>query len=407
MPLVESPQPPGSSLLCRAPSCLEDPQAGALEALLATDLRLLSDILSEESLVLAVDHPYPSQASRTLLHLALQRRDLEAARILLAGGASPHHYSSALQLSPLHVSVSQCHSEGVKLLLGALKPGHLEARDRAGRTPLLLAATKGDDGLACLSLLLAAGASVHPVDSRGGQGVLQLAATANCWRAVSALVHAGATASPEARIALVEKFGAGAVAGLKVSETQECLDDQLQAELDRAELGRADLESWERLLAAATINSRLDGAVGTRGSNLAQQCAERGLALHLERLLERGADPNCCTEGRITPPLLLAAAQGRPEVLRVLVASHRLRLGEVEQGPDSLRQTVLHQVGAQHYSSPRPTCLYLPGGQEAPSRPGGDERLLRLPGLPGHPAGQGQHGRPRQLPGKRRSSLAP
>ena len=48
MPLVETPAAPnGSSVLCRAPSCVEDPQAGALEALEAQDLRLLSDLLAD------------------------------------------------------------------------------------------------------------------------------------------------------------------------------------------------------------------------------------------------------------------------------------------------------------------------------------------------------------------------
>ena len=64
MPLVETPAPQnGSSVLCRAPSCVEDPQTGALEALEAQDLRLLSDLLAEEGLNLLPDHAYPDHSS--------------------------------------------------------------------------------------------------------------------------------------------------------------------------------------------------------------------------------------------------------------------------------------------------------------------------------------------------------
>ena len=339
MPLVETPVPQnGSSVLCRAPSCVEDPQAGALEALEAQDLRLLSDLLAEEGLNLQPDHAYPDRGFRTLLHIALERGDLEALRIVLGGKASPNHYNASLKLAPLHVAVAQANSKAVVILLSALEPGNLEPRDRAGRTPLLLAAQKGDEGLACLNLLLDAGASLDPVDSRGGQGVLQLAANAKCWPAVSALVARGATASPAARAALEQQFGAAKVSSLKLAETKESLWELLRGELDRAEIGREDLVQWKALLGRATV-TLLDQATGN--ASLVQMCAERGLPKHLGELLAHGADPNTSTLSRQTSPLLLAAGQGRPEVLQLLVENSRTRLAEVEP---QLSQTMLHQV---------------------------------------------------------------
>ena len=339
MPLVETPAPQnGSSVLCRAPSCVEDPQAGALEALEAQDLRLLSDLLAEEGLNLLPDHAYPDRGFRTLLHIALERGDMEALRIVLGGKASPNHYNASLKLAPLHVAVAQANSKAVAILLSALEPGNLEPRDRAGRTPLLLAAQKGDEGLACLNLLLDAGASLDPVDSRGGQNALQLAANAKCWPAVSALAARGATASPAVRASLEQQFGADKVASLKLGESREGLWELLKGELDRAEINRGDLFEWKALVARATV-TLLDQASDT--ASLVQMCAERGLPKHLEHLLAHGADPNTNTLSRQTSPLLIAAGQGTPEVLRLLVENTRTRLAEVEP---ELGQTMLHQV---------------------------------------------------------------
>ena len=83
----------------------------------------------------------------------------------------------------------------------------------------------------------------------------------------------------------------------------------------------------------------LDQATGN--ASLVQMCAERGLPKHLGELLAHGADPNTSTLSRQTSPLLLAAGQGRPEVLQLLVENSRTRLAEVEP---QLSQTMLHQV---------------------------------------------------------------
>ena len=226
------------------------PQAG--------DLRLLSDLLSEEGLPLSPDHCYPEAAFRTLLHQALETGHLEAVRIILGGGASPSHYNPTVQVSPLHVAVAQGSKEAVSILLSALNNTNLEPRDRVGRTPLLLAASKGSPGLACLQLLLQAGASPHPVDSRGGQGALQLAAQAGCWEAVDALAAKGATATKDVKAILEQKFGVGKVAGLQLQESQEGLEERLEAELDRAQLGRSDLGLWRQLLGSCSSPSILD-----------------------------------------------------------------------------------------------------------------------------------------------------
>ena len=72
---------------------------------------------------------------------------------------------------------------------------------------------------------------------------------------------------------------------------------------------------------------------------------------HLQQLLDRGADPNTNTLSRQTSPLLLAAGQGRPEVLQLLVENTRTRLTEVEP---ELSQTMLHQVFLLLYNIKNP-----------------------------------------------------
>ena len=176
------------------------------------------------------------------------------------------------------------------------------------------------------------------MDSRGGQNALQLATNAKCWPAVSALAARGATASPAVRASLEQQFGADKVASLKLGESKEGLWELLKGELDRADIGRGDLVGWKALLARATV-TLLDQASDT--ASLVQMCAERGLPKHLEQLLAHGADPNTNTLSRQTSPLLIAAGQGRPEVLRLLVENTRTRLAEVEP---ELSQTMLHQV---------------------------------------------------------------
>ena len=88
LPLVETASPLPSSYYCRTASCVENPQATAMDALKAGDLRLLSDLLSEEGDRVEPDQHYPGETFKTLLQVAVEAGYTEAVKILLAGGAA-------------------------------------------------------------------------------------------------------------------------------------------------------------------------------------------------------------------------------------------------------------------------------------------------------------------------------
>lgn len=178
-----------------------------LKAVLTRDIKSLSSILAESNSGFDMDFEYPVQGYRTLVHLAMEQQDVTSAGILLKAGASPKHFNSILKLTPLHVAVKSCSTDAVSLLLGLLEVNDLDPRDRAGRTPLLLAARKGMLGLPCLRLLLDAGASVHVRDNQGGNGAIQVAALAKCWNAVVVLFSKGIDISTEEKGNLQKIFG--------------------------------------------------------------------------------------------------------------------------------------------------------------------------------------------------------
>ena len=110
-------------------------------------------------------------------------------------------------MTPLHVAVRLCKKDVLELLLSAVHLKDLEARDRSGRTPLLVAASKGDLGLNCLHLLLGAGSSVLAVDNCDGKGVVPHAIKAKCWNAVKFLLDHGAPADSDVLERLEDVFG--------------------------------------------------------------------------------------------------------------------------------------------------------------------------------------------------------
>ena len=108
LPLVETGEASStSSVYCRTTSCVDDPQKTALEALLSGNMRLLSDLLAEESITVDTEKQYPDQGSKTLLHVAVENKNSEAVRILLAGGAQLGHFNNVLKVTVLHLAAGQ------------------------------------------------------------------------------------------------------------------------------------------------------------------------------------------------------------------------------------------------------------------------------------------------------------
>ena len=124
-----------SSVYCRTTSCLDDPQKTALDALLSGNMRLLSDLLAEESITVDTEKQYPEQGNKTLLHIAVENKNTEAVRILLAGGAQLGHFNSILKVTVLHLAAGLGDEVVLATLLRSSGPHAIQVvniKDRAG-----------------------------------------------------------------------------------------------------------------------------------------------------------------------------------------------------------------------------------------------------------------------------------
>ena len=308
----------------------------ALAALRAGSLEQVAQMVATDSLDL--DATYPEEGHTTLLQTALHLGDHQAVALLLEHGAKPDRYNSVLKLAPIHVALgpeSRATSATIALLVGALSSPALEARDWGGQTALHLAAGLGDRGLEVLELLLERGVAVGARDSRAGHTALDVAARADCWKAVERLARAGANAAPDT-MELLEQRRPRSVAslGLRQAGGQQDLGDAALTDALFRQLPSsppaAPSPAWQKDLTLATTRPAvLD--LPTGGQTLVQVAAERGLVEHLELLLQAGASPTLATPGSRSA-LMLAAEAGRPEVLHLLLQHKDTRLEEVEEG---------------------------------------------------------------------------
>ena len=319
LPLVETGDYSSSSLYCRATSCLDDPHKSAVEALQSNNLRLLSDILSEESVKLDLSKQYPDHGHKTLLHLAVEDENTEAVRIVAADGADPGHYNTVPQQTVLHTAAVKNNSSLLSLLIqcsGHQAPRIVNIKDRAGRTPLHLASSASVD---CVRVLLEAGAGVNVADKKGGQTPLILAAQSGRFDIVELLIQHGADLRSEAETVLRNKLTLKQLTQLDLDTVRargvpgDNVIDHLHRLADIAELDGEDSVQWR---AVVTSGADLNTNHGHR-MTLVQVCAQRDLASYVSILLSQGADPNLTTVTCSTPPLLLAAAAGHHKVTMI------------------------------------------------------------------------------------------
>ena len=330
----------------------------ALEALKNGDMAQLSECVDSDTLDL--DATYPEAGHTTLLQTALQLGNHRAVVLLLARGAEPHRYNTVLKLAPLHVALgagSKASQQTLELLVRALDPEALEARDWSGQTALHLAALRGEEGVKILQVLLTRGAGVNTRDSRGGHTALDMASLAGCWKAVERLASAGGLASPDTLKHLETKMPNTA----KSLGLRKALEQPLRSSAAVAEALLSQLPSdfsdgvskeWEQLLNTASP-SDLDISTGVQ--SLVQAAADRGLVRHLELLLKAGASPNTTTPSSPASPLLLAARAGNLKVFSLLIRNKDTALDDLDEDlKQNVLLTVLHQPLADLGLSPAP-----------------------------------------------------
>ena len=343
-----------SSVYCRTTSCVDDPQKTALDALLSGNMRLLSDLLGEESIMVDTEKQYPEQGNKTLLHIAVENKNTEAVRILLAGGAQLGQFNSVLKVTVLHLAAGQGDEGVLTTLLRCSGPHAIQVvniKDRAGRTPLHLAALGGH--IQCVKILLEAGANANVTDNKGGQTPLTLAANKGNIEVVKLLLKYGADLRGDAESVITSNFSGHQIAlldldSVKRRQTEENITEKLYKMIDIAELDGEDVVKFRQLISKAT-SSDLDSIIGKM--SMIQACAERGLASYVSLLLTGGADPNITTIMKPTSAFLLAAAGGKADVVKVMLDHNSLnsnnnsiKMVETLLFDQQFNQTVLHQL---------------------------------------------------------------
>ena len=333
---------------------MDDPQKTALDALLSGNMRLLSDLLAEESIMVDTEKQYPEQGNKTLLHIAVENKNTEAVRILLAGGAQLGQFNSVLKVTVLHLAAGQGDEGVLTTLLRCSGPHAIQVvniKDRAGRTPLHLAALGGH--IQCVKILLEAGANANVTDNKGGQTPLTLAANKGNIEVVKLLLKYGADLRGDAESVITSNFSGHQIAlldldSVKRRQTEENITEKLYKMIDIAELDGEDVVKFRQLISKAT-SSDLDSIIGKM--SMIQACAERGLASYVSLLLTGGADPNITTIMKPTSAFLLAAAGGKADVVKVMLDHNSLnsnnnsiKMVETLLFDQQFNQTVLHQL---------------------------------------------------------------
>ena len=100
------------------------------------------------------------QTGRSLLRVALARGQDQAVAALLERGARVDQDTTRNKRSVLHCALQQVGGVSpatVGLVLGKCRQEQVDRKDRWGRTPLMMAAEAGGEGLAALKLLLERG----------------------------------------------------------------------------------------------------------------------------------------------------------------------------------------------------------------------------------------------------------
>ena len=333
---------------------MEDPQQSAVDALLSGNLRLLTDILTEETICLDIDKQYPEHGNKTLLHLAVEAGHTQAVRTLLGAGAKTGHFNTFLKMTAIHVVATKGDNDLMAIFLkhgGKLTSHVVNIKDKAGRTPLHLAASKGH--AQCVKQLIEAGAGVNMEDNKGGQTPLTLAAVSGHLDTVQLLLRHGADLRSDAENVIKSKFSPKQVDMLDLesikargTETGD-IAEKLFKLVDIAELDGADVIKFRSVTARATIEHlNTDNGKMT----LVQMCAARGLSSYVSILLSCGADPNMTTLHNPTPAFLLAAAGGQAEVMEVMLDHNIINnntnnvMVDLTLMDNQFQQTVLHQV---------------------------------------------------------------
>jgi len=381
-------QPSNLSYL-RTVSCVGEPLPGAMQSIRDNDIRLFSDIISNDEeagcdLVLADDHwinqILEDEAGNTLLTAAISRQLHHFVEVLVKAGASTDLYNPDLDKYPLHVAAEVGDVKTAKLLL-TLKPNNnkanINAVNKAGRTALHLAAEKTSIEFADF-LLQQPRIDVNVADKKGGMTPLYLAVKAKSPQLVEMLIEAGASLNSICMGRSVQQHIEQKMPAFKLDsvhpsraplerEVSVSATERLFALVDRAALNnqqtKSNINEFSSLL--LQLDTKALTNLKSGGISLLQKICAGGLDEYLEVLLGEGVDANHCPAESLSAPLLLAAYRGKAKVLEVLRAHQADFTVTVKQ----TRETVLHRLLIREQAMPDTdfqACLDLLLSKEDP-----------------------------------------
>jgi serine/threonine-protein phosphatase 6 regulatory ankyrin repeat subunit B len=242
---------------------------------------------------------------------------LEAARLLLDAGADPSFGAGAGIITPLMAAAAHGNLEVLRLLLGrgvavdAVHPGH-------GRTAFHNACFSNQAD--CVDALARAGCDVGIKDSKGRTG----RELAEAHGHVAVVARLRAVVSDQLRAApFVAAWAAQAAGPTPLPEPAAMVGDGGLADQMLMAAKDGDEAAVVRLLAEG-VNPNASVSGRNPSGEVGQTTALCAAAVHgrLEAarlLLDAGADPGRATSEGVTP-LMNAAGEGHPGVLRLLVA---------------------------------------------------------------------------------------
>ena len=318
-----------------------------LKALKSGDRSLLTELLDHTRLSAEVRE----NELRIALQTAAGQGDAEFVKALLQKGAKTD-LPGDKGVPPLIRAVEKGHTEAVRLLLRHKPKADPNARDKHGRTPLMLAAFNGFNKI--LELLLQYGAEVDAVDSDQRTTLLILAADSSKGKWNRETVDI--VLATKINVEHVDKIGRTALHWTSATAKDEITTLLLH------NLGRH----------SANVHATTD-----RGKTALHLAAENNHPETVKLLLANGANTEATSDGHWTP-LLNAAQAGHDKVVEVLISANADVNARTSSG-----MTSLHWAAENGHLRVLQRILEVPGALKNP-KDGFESTPLSRAGQHGH-----------------------
>ncbi|XP_040572120.1 transient receptor potential cation channel subfamily A member 1 homolog [Lepeophtheirus salmonis] len=360
--------------LGRTTSCFGDEQESALDALLRRDHQFLSDLLNNGGVNL--EKNYPQEQQKNLLSIAVDNRDIESLRLILASGANVNAINPLLKTVPIHIAIRKSQPEILRILLLNNADPNIKTAD--GKTPLHLAIKSmekvDNEGYACIKTLLREGSKKLSIDAEDSLGQSPLSAFVSSLNAnptnrdieiITLFLKSGADSKAKVvndsrtLAEIIENFHDSELNALvrknkaefhplSSNRVQEGILKDVYDILNKADFSNEAEKSRLLKKFKTTLGYLKDEQITASPPSGVlsplQRACELGLVDFVQVLLDKGHNPNVHSSGT-TPAVILASKSARSNVLKLL-AEH----GKTDFGANKDGETVLHAILRKPYS---------------------------------------------------------